>query len=45
LELKLRELTVTSYVEEKPRESASCVLGHEIGKEAIRLSIASGGKD
>jgi hypothetical protein len=44
-ELKLKELTDRNYDEEKQPESASVVLGHEIRNEAIRLLIASVGKD
>jgi hypothetical protein len=37
-----KESTGQNYGEGKPLESASVVLGHEIGKEVIRLLIASG---
>jgi hypothetical protein len=38
-------LTDPSYDEGKQPESVSVVLGHEIGKEAIRLLIATGGRE
>jgi hypothetical protein len=34
-----------SYVAGKPPESVNVALGRKIGKEAIRLLIASGGND
>jgi hypothetical protein len=40
-ELKLRELTEASYDLQKQLEGARVVLGRKIGKEDIRLLIAS----
>jgi hypothetical protein len=45
LELKPKELTDQSYDVERQPESANVVLGLKKGKEAIRLLIASVGKD
>jgi len=44
-ELKQRELTAQSYDEEKPPASVNVAPGHEIGKAAIKLLIASVGKE
>jgi hypothetical protein len=45
LELRLKELTILNYGEERQPENVNIALGHEIGKAVIRLSIAPGGND
>jgi len=44
-ELRLKELTHQNYEERQRQEIASIVLGYEIGKESIKLSITAVGKD
>jgi hypothetical protein len=45
LELRLKELMILDYGEERQQESVNVALGHEIGKAVRRLSIAPGGND